>query len=374
MDLSTFIEKEIEAIVSEWAEQASRLAGSSNKLTQTELRNTGIDMLSSFAADMRAVQGDAGQVAKSRGQLADEPSAVKDVAQEHADYRLSQGFSLDDIIAEYRALRATVLRLWQTTNPSGPEAFQQMIRFNEAVDEALTGSAREHQKRTEKVRNLLSGILAHDLRSPLSAITNSVELLRHIPTLPPMGMTATENAQRSALRMKRMINDLLDFTRTRLGEALPIAISPQDLAPLCRQALDEVRASFPDTQVDFRVNGDVGGEWDGARISQMVVNLLVNAIQHGKGDVHFSASGQGDTVCIAVSNAGDPIPDHAKRALFDPLMRTYTPPERRGSAAGLGLGLYVCDCIAKLHHGKIEVESSAHVTTFTVELPRISRS
>jgi len=228
MDLSTYIEKEIEAIVSEWARQASRLAGEGNALTEIELRNTGIGMLSSFAIDMRTAQGGAGQAAKSRGQLADAPSAVKDVAQEHAEYRLSQGFSLDDIIAEYRALRATVLRLWQTTNPSGSHAIQQMIRFNEAVDEALTEAAREHQKRTEKVRNLLSGILAHDLRSPLSAISNSIELLRHVPALPPMGTTATENAQRSVLRMKRMIDDLLDFTRTRLGEALPIAVSSQN--------------------------------------------------------------------------------------------------------------------------------------------------
>lgn len=374
MDLSAFIEQEIPTIVTEWAEQALRLAGEARPLAVIDLKKAGAQLLSSVAADMRTLQEDASQVAKSRGEFAEAPSAVKDAAQRHADDRLSQGFNLDDIIAEYRALRATVLRLWQETDSDGAAAFQQMIRFNEAIDEALTESAREHQKRTEKERTLLSGILAHDLRSPLSAITNSVELICRVPGTPPLAMKAADNARRSGSRMKRMIDDLLDFTRDRLGEALPMTVSSQDLAQLCQHALDEVRASYPDAAIELTVSGDVSGVWDGARLSQILVNLLVNAVQHGEGAVHLRAIAEEETVRIEVSNVGDPIPDHAMRALFDPLMRTYTPPERRGAAAGLGLGLYVCDCVARLHHGTIEVESSAEVTTFTVRLPRVTHA
>jgi signal transduction histidine kinase len=134
------------------------------------------------------------------------------------------------------------------------------------------------------------------------------------------------NIQRSATRMKRMVDDLLDFARIRLGDTLPITVSPQDAGRLCSNAFDEVGASFPQANIDVRLDGDLACHCDGDRISQLMINLLVNAIQHGQGAIRLSARGDEDTVMLAVPNEGKPIPQHLVTHIFDPLTRTYSPP------------------------------------------------
>jgi signal transduction histidine kinase len=178
------------------------------------------------------------------------------------------------------------------------------------------------------------------------------------------------NVERSATRMKRMVDDLLDFARIRLGDTLPITVSPQDAGRLCNNACDEVSASYPQANIDVCLFGDLAGNWDGDRISQLVINLLVNAIQRGQGAIELSARGDGDRVAVVVANEGQPIPKHLAAHIFDPLTRTYSPPERRGTAAGVGLGLYICKCIAQAHGGSISVESANFKTVFKVTLPR----
>lgn len=138
----------------------------------------------------------------------------------HADDRLAHGFAINDLIAEYRALRASVLRRWEKLDMQiDGEAFQEMIRFNEAVDQAVAESVRRYSLRTERIRDLFAGVLAHDLRSPLGAILNSTEVLLRDEHLSPLSLRATANAQHAAIRMKAMIDDLLVFTRTRLSNA-----------------------------------------------------------------------------------------------------------------------------------------------------------
>jgi signal transduction histidine kinase len=183
------------------------------------------------------------------------------------------------------------------------------------------------------------------LRSPLGAITNSTEFLLRTGTLSTPCVKAVVNIERNASRMKRMVDDLLDFARIRLGDTLPITVSPQDVGRLCSYACDEVSASYPQANIDVRFSGDLAGDWDGDRVSQLVINLLVNAIQHGEGAIQLFARGDGDRVTVVVANEGQPIPKHLAAHIFDPLTRTYSPPERRGTAAGVGLGLYICKCV-----------------------------
>jgi signal transduction histidine kinase len=212
------------------------------------------------------------------------------------------------------------------------------------------------------------------LRSPLGAIINSSEYLLHDETLSTSYVKAAVAIQRSATRMRRMIDDLLDFTRTRLGDTLPIDVSPQDIGRLCSNACDEVRASYPQANIDMGLDGDLAVDWDGDRISQLLINLLVNAIQHGEGAIRVSVQGAGDGVTLSVSNLGKPIPKQVAAHIFDPLTRTYSPPERRGTAAGIGLGLYICRCIAQAHGGSISVDSADTETTFKVTLPRVLKN
>ncbi|QIE29665.1 sensor histidine kinase [Caballeronia sp. SBC2] len=374
MSLSDFIETNLDALIDDWAEFAGQLMREGLPLTVPELQDSARHIFQRVAADMRLDQSGVEQEEKSRGKKGGGAADVTSVALEHADDRLDQGFTLDDVVAEFRALRATVLRRWQQSSVDPVTALNESIRFNEAIDQVLTESIRRYSLRVSETRDRFAGVLAHDLRSPLGAITNSTEFLLSDGTLPTPCVKAVVNIQRSATRMRRMVDDLLDFARVRLGDTLPLIVSPQDAGRVCSNACDEVSASFPQANIEVCLDGDLVGDWDGDRISQLVINLLVNAIQHGEGAIKLSAHGEGDSVTVAVANEGKPIPKHLTGRIFDPLTRTYSPPERRGTAAGVGLGLYICRCIAHAHGGAIAVESADTATVFTVTLPRVLKT
>ncbi|MBC9968006.1 HAMP domain-containing histidine kinase, partial [Ralstonia insidiosa] len=308
--------------------------------------------------------------AKSWGDRPQSASGFNEAAHEHADDRLSQGFGINDVVAEYRALRASVLRRWLQTPQFGASAVDEMVRFSEAVDQMLAESVRQHARRTERIRDLFAGVLAHDLRSPLGAILASGELLLREESLSSRGAKAAASIQRSVVSMRRMIDDLLTFTRTRLDDVLPATFTPQDMGTLCSDAIEEVRASYSAAHIHLRLIGELSGIWDGDRIRQLIVNLLTNAVRYGVGEIVVEARADQEQMTIMVSNEGNPIPASAIPTLFDPLTRA-TRPDRTGSAAGLGLGLYICQCIAQAHHGTISVQSSDRGTTFTVQIPRV---
>lgn len=375
MSLSDFIEANLQQLIDDWAEYALQVSAEDSSLNEHQLRNSAAELLVRIAADMRETQSASEQKSKSRGEARDPQSGFNQTARQHADDRLAQGFSINDVVAEFRALRATVLRKWQQTLPGGAVAFQEMVRFNEAIDQALAESVRQYTQRTERVRDLFAGVLAHDLRSPLGAILNSSEVLLRDEGLSAFGLRAVANVQRSTGRMKGMIDDLLIFTRTRLGDVLPVDFTSQNLGRICIDAADEVRAAHPDAVINVRLAGELAGKWDGVRISQLVVNLLVNAVQHGSGQISVEAHSAGDQVTLVVSNAGNPIPASALPTLFDPFTRSNLSAAQRGTGAGMGLGLYICRCIARAHEGTIRVESSERGTSFTLQIPRfVSRA
>ncbi|MFM0625704.1 RsbRD N-terminal domain-containing protein [Paraburkholderia xenovorans] len=179
MNLADFIEADLTGLIDDWTGCALALSQPDSKLSETQLRNSAADILAAIAVDMREAQSMAQQQTKSRGDKHAPGSGFNHVAQHHAEDRLSHGFGINDVVAEFRALRATVLRRWQKTSPAGEAAFQEMIRFNEAIDQVLAESVRHDAYRTERIRDLFAGVLAHDLRSPLGAILNSGGVLLH---------------------------------------------------------------------------------------------------------------------------------------------------------------------------------------------------
>ncbi|CAG9193602.1 Histidine kinase [Paraburkholderia caribensis] len=368
MSLADFIEADLSGLIEDWTSYALSLSQDDTQLTETQLRNSAADILTAIATDMRETQNYAQQESKSRGGTHAPNSDFDRVARLHAEDRLSHGFSINDVVAEFRSLRATVLRRWEKRSPSGAAAFQEMIRFNEAIDQVLAESVRHYAQRTERIRDLFAGVLAHDLRSPMGAMLNGAEVLLHDEGLSFAGARAVAFVQRGAMRMKQMIDDLLIFTRTRLGDALPVSLTPQDTGRICRDAVDEARASYPNADIELRLAGELRGRWDGSRLSQLVVDLVTNAVRYGAGPVVVDAAGHDGEVTLVVSNEGNPIPERALPTLFDPLTRAG-PADRRGMAAGMGLGLYICRCIASAHQGTIGVASSENGTSFTVRLP-----
>lgn len=174
--------------------------------------------------------------------------------------------------------------------------------------------------------------------------------------------------------MGGMINDLLDFTSTGLGAAMPLGPAAMDLGPLCREVVDETRAAHLARPVCFEAQGDLSGDWDAARLRQVVSNLVGNAFQHGAQDrpVALTASSKGADVVLEVRNEGPPIPPADMATLFDPLVRGSAPEGQKHRPSGsIGLGLYIARQVMAAHGGAIDVTSSADAgTVFTVRLPR----
>lgn len=180
----------------------------------------------------------------------------------------------------------------------------------------------------------------------------------------------------SAALMERMINDLLDYTRTRLGTGMPVKPVTMDLTPLGRELIAEFRAAHPQREIKFHSVGDLNGQWDRDRIRQAISNLVGNAIQHGSVDYPISLTLEGEDadVSIKIHNGGDPIPPNELPKVFNPLVRGSSAEQPSHNRPGsIGMGLYIAREVAKSHGGQINVVSTAEAgTSFTIRLPRHS--
>ena len=376
MRLSLFIRQEIDLIVTAWEEFARAKLPLSRPLSSLELQNDAKVLLLSIADDIESEQGAAQQQAKARGERPGNSPALTNNARAHAQHRFEQGFTLDEMVAEYRALRASVQRIWvDHALPDDASHPVQLVRFNEAMDQGLSESISNFSKRLEEARDLLLGIAGHDLRNPLGAVMGSAQYLLRTESLEGEQLKAATRILNSAERIHEMVDVLLDFTRTRLGAGLELIPVPGNLGAVCQDVVEELRSFHPNCDLRVQCVGDLDGQWDLHRIEQMVSNLVSNAVQHGAIDqaVIVAVNGK-DTrsVAISIHNEGPLIPESLRHVLFEPLKRKQQD-ERAAhdGSSGLGLGLYIANQIALAHGGHIAVESQeGHGTTFNVSLPR----
>ncbi|WP_257453306.1 sensor histidine kinase [Archangium lipolyticum] len=232
--------------------------------------------------------------------------------------------------------------------------------------------AEEERRRASEFRERLLGIVSHDLRSPLQAILLQSQLLPRDVRPEPV-KRATSRISQAAERMGRMIADLLDFTRGRLGGGIPVERVPGDFLLLVREVTEELRLAHPHRRISFVATGEGQGEWDRDRLTQVVQNLVSNALKHGVEDspVRVEAWGEGDPVVLSIHNEGRPIPSELMPHLFDPFWRGGGSGSSDRLSTGLGLGLYIVQEIVHAHGGTIHVTSNAEEgTCFTVRLPR----
>jgi signal transduction histidine kinase len=372
MRLACFIRSRMDEVVGEWESFARTRLPAAGNLSAQELRDEAATLLGRIADDLESAQTEPERQDKSRGLRPGNAPRLTEVARGHARDRLAQGFTLDQMVSEYRALRASVTRHFTTASEvvRDAAALEELVRFNEAMDQALGESIGWYWHAVEESRALLLGVLGHDLRNPLGAIKASARVL----VLEHAGPQALQDSARRILssseRMQRMVNDLLDFTRTRLAQPLPLTRGPVDLRPVAESTVEELRTMHPERTIVLRCAGDLAGHWDAERLAQLVSNLVANAIQHSAASTPVTVSVEADVAAVRlqVHNTGAPIDRRLLPTLFEPLVRT---PNGRDHHANLGLGLYIANVIVRAHGGDIGVDSSAERgTTFTVTLPR----
>ena len=374
MNIGAFIRQQVEPIVDEWVEFAQTRLTPSHGFSREELADHAKVLLLAIADDVGKSQGAQTTHEKSQGNKPGNAPEITRIARDHAAQRYEQGFSFDHLVSEFRALRASVIRRWckQLKEPRHAD-LDELTRFGESMDQALSESTSLYSQKVDDSRNLLLGVLGHDLRTPLGVVHMSTHYLLRADTLTPAQTKAVVRIQTATERMRGMVKDILDFTQTAFGVALPITPAPADFASITRNIVSEIAALHPESRVELTCDGDLSGRWDAARVAQMLANLLANAVQHGAPDEPVLVCVEGDesSVRVQVTNSGPPIPADARENLFSPLRQAPTTEgERNSGSSGLGLGLYITKEIAIAHGGTVEVSSGEEGTTFRVLLPR----
>jgi signal transduction histidine kinase len=283
------------------------------------------------------------------------------LAEGHAEQRLGVGIDIETLSVEYAVLRDVLGR-----HLAG-QPHDEIRSLHAALDEGIRCSIARHVAVRDQIRERFVSILAHDLRSPLGAIQLAVRSLLSSEELGARERRTTGTIQRSALRMQRLIEDVIHFAHTHLGRGMPVVPVRCDLGEIAQAAVDELAAVHPQRELRVHREGDLLGTWDRDRLFQALSNLIGNAIQHGADpiDVRVVEESGGRAVLLAVSNHGATMPADELTRMFDPFRAGAT------RTAGLGLGLYIVNQIALAHGATCEVDSKDERTTFEIRWPRV---
>jgi signal transduction histidine kinase len=342
-------------------------------MSSQELRDHAKQILEFVANDIQQEQTPTQTDAKSRGH---EPvSSVDNIASMiHGRLRYASGFTLLQLIAEYRALRASVLKLWKADGAAALiENSEDIMRFNEAIDQSLADAAVAYSDKLNETRDMFVAILGHDLRSPLAAVATAGSYLTRTGAFEDRVQQIGVRVKRSAATMNGMVNDLLALARTQLGEGIPINRQDCDLLEVCQWAIEDANAAHPRAQFDLHATGELMGAFDQSRLQQLLTNLAINAAQYGTPNtpVNVHIVGETERVLLKVQNQGPTIPEDALPNLFTSLVQLPQNDAPSRPRSSLGLGLYIAKQIATAHGGDISVQSEDLIgTTLTVEIPR----
>jgi signal transduction histidine kinase len=373
MRLADFIRQNERAIVDEWIEFARTRSPASEGMSKLALQDHIHDILQFIAADLESPQTAPQQFDKSRG-LTDSAGPFHETAAEiHAALRLAEGFDIDQMVSEYRALRASIVKQWAMPSTLGSKDIEDLTRFNEAIDQAVAESVAHYTNTINNSRNLFLGVLGHDLRNPLSATSMAARWIERSGGADPTKQAkVVSQLIKSTDRATRILDDLLDLTRSSFGTEIPVSKSQTDLAALSETIADELRRIHATSTINVTYEGDPNGLWDAGRLGQALSNLMGNAIQYGDGSKPVAVTIDGKDpayVDVRVHNFGSPIPPEAQKTIFQSWTRGRS--EVSGRHPHLGLGLYIGRLIIEAHGGEIAVMSTKESgTTFTCRLPR----
>ncbi len=239
------------------------------------------------------------------------------------------------------------------------------------ADQAAAALEKTRLDEIGEFREQLMGIVGHDLRTPLSTIAMGAHFLLHSEGLGEKETEMARKISRSTLLATRLIDQLLDLTRSRLGGGIPIDARRFDLTDICMELMGETELKHPDRPFHLHVQGDLVGDWDRDRLCQVLANLVGNAIEHGgpRSAIELRVDGAQNEVVLEVANRGNSIPPEALPFIFDAFRKGRTAHPSR--TQGLGLGLFIAHQIVRSHGGSIAATSSeSDGTILTVRLPR----
>jgi signal transduction histidine kinase len=373
----------MEPILQAWEDFARTIEPPALTMDDTELRDHARQMLHAFAADLATPQSEHERAAKSKGlgKRGDDDTA----AETHAEARLLSGYTVVQLVSEYRALRSSVLTLWAADIGIGEIQATHMVdvtRFNEAVDQALAESVARYELMVKQSQNMFLAILGHDLRNPLGTVVTGSSFLMQAVDIPPRYVLVATRMFNSAKRMSKLINDLIDFTRTHLGPGIPIRVKQGSVVAVCEEVVNEARTFHPERLIELHVPAKLEAIFDDNRIAQVLSNLIGNAIQYGSPDapVTVSLTSNGDDIVVAVNNRGTTIAVDKVARIFHPMVRIAADANANSvesdytERTSLGIGLYISREIVHAHGGEVSVASNAaDGTTFTVTMPRLPR-
>jgi len=371
--LADFIRANLDPIVHEWVKFAETRTPASDSMTHLALQDHIVELLTFIADDLESAQTDHEQAEKSQGLGSAEGEFTRSAAEIHAALRLADGFNIDQMVSEYRALRASVVKQWTVANPTlSTTDLDDMTRFNEAVDQAMAESVAEYTRMINQSRDMFLGVLGHDLRNPIGAVLMAARRMTKIGTQYDKQNVMAGQIAQTMERATSILDDLLELTRSAFGSEIPLRRMPLDVAVLGGQIVEEMRSLSEERKIEISSRGDTTGEWDEARLGQVFSNLIGNALQYGSADgvIAVEVVGESDCVLLSVRNDGDPIPADEQKSIFKSLTRGLDG-SAKSRSANLGLGLFISHKIITAHGGKISVKSSADAgTMFTASIPR----
>jgi signal transduction histidine kinase len=371
MRLSSFIRENSEEILAQWDDFARTMGPPADTMSSNDLRDHAREILQSIMQDMDTEQSEPQREAKSKAIASH--NELDASSGNHGRMRQRVGFDLSQLGGEYRALRASVLRLWaETAKVADATVLEDVMRFNESMDRSLAAALATYSAAMSNSRDTFLAVLGHDLRNPLDALNSCVKLFS-LSEDEAQKQRAVRVARKSILSIKTMIADLLDYTRSRLGKGIEVKPEPDDLAVLCREVFEEVSLAHPKRSFEEQIPAHVNATFDAPRMRQVLTNLLANAVQHGDAafPIFLVVQQDNSAVTLTVKNRGVPIAPEAMQVIFNPLVQIETSPTQLHDrpSTSLGLGLYIANEIVTRHGGSMHVRSSAaDGTAFSVRL------
>ena len=370
MRLAVFIRSNESGIVAAWEEFAQTYLPAAAHMDRVALRDHIVGLLRFIADDLDTPQTERERSEKAKGQGPKSGGADDSAAETHADLRFTGGFDTVEMVSEFRALRASVIKLWRAAWDDPEDIIPDLLRFNESIDQVMTESLSRYTEKLNYAGTLFVGTLMNDFRKSLTTVSDAARMLTN-GELDLKEAQLVSRIETGASHVDLMVSDLVDAVRIRVGQGVEIKLAPMDMTAAVKDAAKEYEEAHPDRKIVVETFGNLESTGDRARIQQLLAILIGSAMQREpkESEITVAAKAGDHEVILSVHSDGTIPPEHVVTA-FDPLTRMQDENVLRIGATRLNLGLFIAKGIVTAHGGRVTlVSDDRQGTTYTVQLP-----